>query len=150
MIARVSGSSTMTCTDCHTNDDPQGPRGPHGSKYPFLLSGNYETESKVAESPFAYAFCYACHDRRSILDGESFPLHELHVVGRTDKGQLGTSCYTCHASHGSVDGPHLLRLQPSRMKGEALSGRLEFIDLGERSGECWLSCHGFNHAGSRY
>ena len=104
----------------------------------------------MLESPFAYEFCYGCHDRRSILDGDSFPMHELHVVGRTDQGKLGTSCYTCHASHGSADAPHLLRFVQSVVRGEAVSGRREFVDMGDRSGECWLSCHGYNHAGARY
>lgn len=143
-------SSTMTCSSCHTNDDPDGPQGPHGSRHRYLLSGNYETDSEVAESPMAYEFCYACHDRRSILDGESFPLHELHVVGNPMSGRLGTSCYTCHASHGSVDYPHLLRFQTSAVSREKVTGQLRYSDTGDRSGECWLSCHGYNHAGSRY
>jgi Zn finger protein HypA/HybF involved in hydrogenase expression len=150
VIARFAPSSSMTCSDCHTNDDPDGPRGPHGSRYEFLLSGNYETELEVAESPFAYEFCYSCHDRQSILDGDSFPLHELHIVGNTAKGKIGTSCYTCHSSHGSMDAPHLLRFSASRIRPEEVTRQLRFNDFGDRSGECWLSCHGFNHAGSRY
>jgi hypothetical protein len=150
LIARFAAASTMSCSSCHTNDDPDGPRGPHGSRHRFLLSGNYEIDSKVAESPAAYQFCYSCHDRRSLLDGESFPLHELHIVGNTSKGKLGTSCYTCHASHGSVDGPHLLRFVASTVKVEDATRQLRFIDLGERSGECWLSCHDYNHSGARY
>jgi hypothetical protein len=140
----------MTCSDCHTNDDPDGPRGPHGSQHRFLLSGNYMTDSEVAESPMAYEFCYSCHDRRSLLDGESFPLHELHIVGDPMKGRLGTSCYTCHASHGSMDYPHLLRFQSSTVRGETVTGQLRFSDKGDRTGECWLSCHGYNHAGASY
>ena len=150
LIARLAATSTMTCSSCHTNDDSSGPRGPHGSRHRFLLSGNYPIASEVAESPLAYEFCYSCHDRRSLLDGESFPMHELHILGNTSKGKLGTSCYTCHASHGSTDGPHLLRFVASTVQAETVTRQLKFIDLGERSGECWLSCHGYNHSGASY
>jgi predicted CXXCH cytochrome family protein len=150
LIARAAASSTMKCSDCHTNDDVQGPRGPHGSRHPFLLSGNYETGSEVVESPFAYEFCYSCHDRGSILDGDSFPLHELHIVGNLATGNLGTSCYTCHASHGSMDAPHLLHFSASRIRPDDTTRQIRFVDLGDRSGECYLSCHGYNHSGARY
>jgi len=30
------------------------------------------------------------------------------------------------------------------------SGRLEFIDLGQGSGQCYLTCHGMNHNPRQY
>jgi len=39
----LTASSLITCTDCHSNDDPAGPKGPHGSSYRYILSKNYTT-----------------------------------------------------------------------------------------------------------
>jgi predicted CXXCH cytochrome family protein len=140
-------SSVINCTDCHNNSDPNGPRGPHGSDFRYLLERGYNSMDYVPEGESQYALCYKCHDRRSILANESFPLHELHVV------YAQTSCFTCHASHGSQINRHLIkvnegidlhRVQPSR------SGRLEFLDTGRFAGECFLNCHGVDHDPKRY
>ena len=40
--------------------------------YEPLLAYNYETRDPVTESQQAYALCYKCHLRRSILADESF------------------------------------------------------------------------------
>ncbi len=82
--------NVMKCSACHTNDDPNGPRGPHGSNNRFLLSGNYDIEPIMDESSYAYEFCYSCHSRASILSNESFPLHKEHIVGDPLKGIPGT------------------------------------------------------------
>src|SRR6185369_17993520 len=62
--------STITCGDCHGNDDPNGPKGPHGSRYANILVDNFVTQDKVVESQHAYALCYRCHNRNSILGNE--------------------------------------------------------------------------------
>jgi hypothetical protein len=135
----------MTCSDCHTSDDPNGPRGPHGSNHRYLLSGNYRTDVYGEESSYAYEFCYSCHDRTSILANESFPLHREHIVGDPISGRSGTSCYTCHASHGSSRYPHLLKFNPEAVSPENSTRLTEFREMGSRSGQCYLSCHGHNH-----
>ena len=140
----------MRCTDCHTNDDPNGPRGPHGSNHRFLLSGNYDIDPVTEESPLAYEFCYSCHDRFSILDNESFPLHREHIVGDPIRGIPGTSCFTCHASHGSVEYAHLLRFNANAVSPDRTTGQIRYLSMGERSGECYLSCHGYDHGPERY
>ncbi|MFQ5720987.1 MAG: cytochrome c3 family protein [Candidatus Aminicenantales bacterium] len=140
-------SSIINCTDCHNNSDLNGPRGPHGSNYEYILERNYNKNDFISESPQQYELCYKCHKRESILGDESFPYHSLHVVnGRT-------SCYTCHSSHGSQVNTHLIRyneeIDPFRIQASS-SGRLEFIDMGRFSGQCFLRCHGVDHNPKSY
>jgi hypothetical protein len=135
----------MRCSDCHGNDDPNGPRGPHGSMNRFLLSGNYEIDVQVDESSYAFQLCYQCHDRQSILADESFPYHSMHVSGDPLTNRRGTSCFTCHASHGVAGAPNLIRFNPQAVEPESFTRRLEYRQTGPRSGECFLSCHGYDH-----
>lgn len=137
LVNPLTASSLIKCTDCHNNDDPKGPRGPHGSNYRYILARNY-TETDGAEGPLQYALCYGCHRRNSILGNESFQFHNLHIVF------VGASCRTCHNSHGSAQYTHLIDFETSSVR-PSKSGRLEFIDLGRRAGECFLTCHGKNH-----
>ncbi|MBW7904533.1 MAG: hypothetical protein LC135_07945 [Phycisphaerae bacterium] len=139
---------TMNCQSCHNNPDARqlgggGANGPHGSRYEFLLAARYETRDFTIESPQAYALCYQCHDRGSILGDESFPYHRVHVVnGRTP-------CSACHTAHG-VSGPsrehsHLINFDVSIVGGER-----QFIDLGRQAGSCTLTCHGVRHVNFTY
>jgi cytochrome c553 len=149
MSLAVTGSS-MSCADCHTNDDPNGPAGPHGSSYPKLLNRNYNTDLYVDESPYEFDFCYQCHDRNSILADESFPWHSEHLVGDAITGRKGTSCYTCHASHGSQSGQHLIRFNPDRVSPSPRFGIREYRQTGEGRGECYLLCHDHAHEPAAY
>ncbi len=144
------GRTTMNCSDCHRSEDPSGPRGPHGSMYKFMLSGNYSVEAEADESPLAYQFCYSCHERNSILGNESFPLHREHIVGDPFKGIPGTSCYTCHASHSSERNLFLVRFNREAVSKTQPDNRMEFRSLGAKSGECYLMCHGKSHDPARY
>ena len=146
----LSARNTMKCSDCHTSDDPNGPRGPHGSNYRFLLSGNYDIGINTDESPFAYEFCYSCHDRSSILGDESFPLHRQHIIGDPIRGINGTSCYTCHASHSSKTSEHLIDFNREAVSAVPVTGRLSYSTLGSQGGECYLTCHGHVHNSGRY
>lgn len=141
---------TMTCSDCHRSEDPRGPRGPHGSMYEFMLGGNYSTDGRGDESPLAYQFCYSCHDRNSILGNESFSLHREHIVGDPIRGVPGTSCYTCHASHSSETNPFLIRFNREIVSEVQPGNRIDYRSLGEKSGECYLTCHGQTHNPGRY
>jgi predicted CXXCH cytochrome family protein len=140
----------MKCSDCHTNDDKDGPRGPHGSNHRFLLSGNYRIDPYGEESPFAYEFCYSCHDRFSILSNESFPYHREHIEGNPLKNMPGTSCYTCHASHGSPENKNLIRFNPAAVTDDTKTGTTRYRTLGDGSGECYLTCHNHIHSPARY
>jgi hypothetical protein len=149
MKAGMPASRMMRCTDCHGNDDPDGPRGPHGSSYPGLLVDQYDRSPRADESPFAYALCYRCHSRESITSNESFPLHREHIEGSLERSIPGTSCATCHNVHGSLEHTHLIQFNREVVSPD-VSGRMTFIDLGERRGECYLQCHSKNHGPARY
>lgn len=146
-----SDISTLTCSDCHASDDSSSPRGPHGSKYQGLLTDNYSTGDNIAESSFAYGMCYKCHKRSSILGNDSFKLHSRHIVGEGNFKGGGTSCYTCHSSHGSTENRYLIRFNREYVS-ESSTGKLKFVEKGtyEFHGECWLTCHGVDHNPKTY
>lgn len=143
--------SVIKCADCHGSDDQNSPKGPHGSKYEGLLVENYSTSDGVVESDFAYGLCYKCHKRTSILNNESFPFHSRHITGERNFKGGGTSCYTCHNSHGSVENRYLLKFNRDIVK-ESSSGKLQFVEKGVNTfhGECYLTCHGVDHNPKTY
>jgi len=150
--------SMITCTDCHNNDDARalggtGPNGPHGSLFEPLLARNYETDDFTVESANAYALCYGCHIRDSILGDESFPLHRRHIV------DLRAPCGVCHDAHGvsrgqgnSVNHSSLINFDLSVVSpADSPSGRrIEYVDTGRLAGNCTLTCHGLTHIGFPY
>lgn len=142
--------SMISCSDCHGSDEPDAPGGPHGSIYRGLLKRNYETEDGYPESAFAYALCYTCHDRGSILSNESFSLHQQHIQGFSPD-QPGTSCYTCHDAHGSTMNPYLLTFNQAVVE-PTKEGKLEYKAEGVAAfhGSCTLVCHGVEHNPKTY
>ena len=146
-----SDISIIKCVDCHSSDDTTSARGPHGSKYQGLLTDNYSTGDNIAESSFAYGICYKCHKRSSILGNESFPSHSRHITGERNFKGGGTSCYTCHSSHGSTENRYLIRFNREFVT-ESSTGKLKFVEKGTYMfhGECWLSCHGVDHNPKTY
>lgn len=158
LIPPMQVGSVIGCTDCHDSDNAgRGPAplqatGPHGSIYEPLLIDNYETGEFVTESPQAYALCYRCHDRQSILGDESFPLHNAHVVrGRS-------SCASCHDAHGisrtqgnSRNHSNLINFDLNVVRPAGGTGsRIIFEDRGMYQGSCTLTCHGVVHVGFEY
>lgn len=148
LLPAVRSRTVIGCQDCHNNPDARelggfGPNGPHGSRFEFLLSDQYETADFTIESPQAYALCYKCHDRNSILADESFRLHNLHVVrGRAP-------CSACHAPHGVTGSRgqhgHLINFDFTIVGGQRF-----YNDTGQFSGSCTLTCHGVNHVNLSY
>ena len=140
--------SVIGCGTCHGSENPDSPRGPHGSNNQHLLTDNFSTKDGESESAFAYALCYRCHSRTSILSDESFRFHSLHIKGKGASawGSDGTSCYTCHDSHGSTEYKYLLRFNRDVVVPNS-KGILKFVEKGVSSfhGECYLSCHGVDH-----
>lgn len=143
-------SSLIYCTDCHSSDSGKaaggtGPSGPHGSQYKPLLALRYDTIDRTSESEAAYALCYKCHDRNSILNDESFKYHKKHVVDQQ------TPCSVCHDPHGipSAQGnlannTHLINFDTKIVTPDP-QGRLQFNDTGRYSGNCNLVCHNKLH-----
>jgi hypothetical protein len=142
--------SLISCKDCHGSDDPNGPKGPHGSIYPGLLVLNYQMGDERSESQEDYALCYKCHDRVSILSNESFQYHSLHIQGGSG-GQDGTSCFTCHDAHGSSYYPHLIKFNED-VVFENADRKLKYEAQGysARHGACYLNCHGVEHNPKEY
>jgi predicted CXXCH cytochrome family protein len=150
--------SIITCTDCHNSDNARaaggsGANGPHGSMFEPLLVANYETDDLTTESAEAYALCYRCHNRDSILGDESFSRHRRHIV------DIRTPCGVCHDAHGIYRGQgnarnnsHLINFDLSVVSSaDTPSGRrIEYEDTGRLAGSCTLTCHGFSHVGFPY
>lgn len=133
LMAPLSAGSTITCSNCHGNDDASGPKGPHGSNYDHILRANYTTESGP-ESPDAYDLCYGCHNRDSILNDQSFKSHKRHVA------YASISCFACHASHGSKTYESLISFDDRIVLPNAL-GQRYFVQLLPGKPRCFLSCH---------
>ncbi len=150
LLPPLTTGSTIACADCHDADDSRrlggsGPAGPHGSIFRPLLVRRYDTMDGSAESPAAYALCYRCHQRDSILQDVSFTKHHLHVV------DVRAPCSVCHDPHGIYSGQgtlqtaaHLIDFDRAVVLPNAL-GKLEYVSLGAGHGQCSLSCHGKDH-----
>ncbi len=137
LISPLTTGSLLKCSTCHNNDDVVGPRGPHASSNKHILVKNF-SDIDGPENEFQYELCYGCHRRNSILANETFTYHNLHIV------TVQTSCRTCHNPHGSTMYSHLIELDAFSISPSS-SGRFGFVDLGSRSGECYLTCHGKDH-----
>ncbi len=143
LLQNYNTTSMIYCADCHGSDDASI-RGPHGSRYAPLLTHNYSTRDNTKESPQAYALCYQCHNRASILEDRSFKKHKEHIDGED------TSCATCHDPHGVRENSHLINFDRS-VVGPASNGVGPiFEDRGNFTGSCTLSCHGENHIDEDY
>jgi predicted CXXCH cytochrome family protein len=159
LIAPLTTGSRMYCTDCHNNDQGanaggSGPNGPHGSTYTPLLERQLLLTDNNTESIANYALCYKCHSRDSILADDSFKGanslnqdrgHRYHIVDQK------TACSTCHDSHGVATVPHLINFNTGTGYVTASSnGRIEYVSTGTGSGNCSLTCHGFDHNATSY
>ncbi len=149
LIAPLTESSVIYCTDCHASDGAS-PAGPHGSIYPQILKYRYETTDFTQESATNYELCYSCHDRNSILGDQSFDDHDKHIRGED------TPCSVCHDSHGisntqgnNTNNTHLINFDLNVVSPDQM-GRLRFEDLGNFRGRCYLTCHGKNHKPKGY
>lgn len=151
-------NSVIYCTDCHSNDEGpgnngQGPGGPHGSRYPYLLERNYETNDNTSESTAAYALCYKCHDRDALRDKDltGFEEHKKHIEGED------APCSACHDPHGvsstqgtAANNSHLINFDLNIVQPSSSTGLLFFEDLGISTGQCYLTCHGQDHNPEEY
>ncbi len=156
LISPLTTGSTIKCTDCHNNDNSNGPNGPHGSNFEPILKRQYLTQDPTTESASAYALCYQCHDRNSILGNESFSEHSRHIGGGGGgmgggMGGLNTPCNVCHDPHGvsvtqgnSTNNSKLINFDRSVVSPSS-SGILRFESTGQFAGRCYLRCHNNNH-----
>lgn len=148
LVSSYTPSSLISCTDCHNNDQGpaaggQGPNGPHGSAYAPLLDQRLVMTDYQAESQAAYALCYKCHGRKSILSNASFPEHRRHIV------DAKASCTTCHDAHGVNTSPRLINFNSGYVSAGS-SGPAAFQSTGRFQGSCTLTCHGKTHDNKSY
>lgn len=142
-------ADTMECSDCHSSSTGDT-AGAHGSDHAGLLVARYSTQDYTSESESAYALCYRCHDRSSLLADESFP-HKRHVVDQQ------TACSVCHDSHGIASSggnftgnARLINFRTDVVFPSPVSGRREFQSTGVFQGTCFLECHNAVHEGTSY
>jgi len=155
LISPLTTASTIACTDCHNSDASSvaggtGPDGPHGSAFEPILARQYVTLDNNPESASAYALCYGCHSRSSILADQSFKKHNEHVVKKK------APCNVCHDPHGvsatqgtSQNNTHLINFDISVVQPNN-KGLRRFVDKGRFTGSCDLLCHGENHDNKSY
>ena len=155
LIPPLTESSIIYCSDCHNNDGAQSPvsgsSGPHGSSHPFLLARRYRTGDNIVESPDAYALCYGCHNRNSILGNASFPRHAVYIIEKR------ISCSVCHDAHGidfgqgnPLNNAHLINFDAALVQPDPQTGRLEYRSDTPRTGSCALRCHSTDHSPKTY
>lgn len=145
LIAPLTASSVIYCTDCHASNGSNSPAGPHGSIYPSILKYQYITADRTSESSSNYALCYSCHNRNYIIsENSSFKYHKKHIIDER------TPCNACHDPHGinnaqgnSANNSNLINFDLSIVK--PWNGQIRFEDTGNRTGRCYLTCHGENH-----
>lgn len=154
LIAPLTTSSMIYCSDCHASDGTGSPVGPHGSVYPHILMFNFTTANNTPESYQAYRLCYQCHDRTKIIsqNPNSFQdkVHRKHIVGED------TPCNACHDPHGisstqgnPTNNTHLINFDISIVQLNS-NGQRRFEDQGVFHGRCYLNCHGENHNPKSY
>ncbi len=152
LAPRLKVTSRIHCTDCHGSDSATGAKGLHGSRFRPLLRRQYTVRDPSAESPRAYALCYSCHERSSILADRSFSQHEGHIVDQK------TSCAICHDPHGvnvarstGVAGTHLINFERRTVRpSKTTQTGAIFEDKGRLKGSCTLYCHGEDHVDRNY
>jgi predicted CXXCH cytochrome family protein len=137
LVRVLSITDRIGCTDCHGNNDSMGPKGPHGSDYSPILIAQYRMEDGP-EDAREYELCYMCHDRRSVLGDESFRRHNRHVVSEQ------TSCFTCHASHGSTNS-HLIEFNTLVVSSSPTDGGPIYQTGTAGNPRCYLECHSADH-----
>jgi predicted CXXCH cytochrome family protein len=150
LVQNLTTASIIYCTDCHSAESTSNGAGPHGSAYRPLLVRNYVVADNTPESQTAYALCYGCHNRSSILADRSFPDHKKHIVDKK------TPCSVCHDPHGvsarqAPSQVHLMNFDkkvvlPSRSTGKGPS----YTSSGTFRGSCTLYCHGKDHVNMKY
>lgn len=142
LVSGITENSTIGCSDCHGNNEPNGAKGPHGSEYSPILLDQYKTEDGP-EGRDAYQLCYNCHSRTSIIGDESFKRHKLHVVTNE------YSCHNCHNAHGSRENESLILFDEDVVSASGTSGGPEFLPGAGGMPKCSLSCHGVDHSSTK-
>ncbi len=138
--AGIAPPGPYDCSQCHN---------PHAgdSGASMLLRGSYETAEYVSyvADPDPYNACWACHSTSIVDDSTYFREHRRHI--RIQQ----SSCSACHYSPHGVTHVELIRFNPSYVAPSAVQGSgPAFVDNGDHSGSCTLTCHGVDHGPYNY
>jgi predicted CXXCH cytochrome family protein len=142
LIPPLTATSRMGCNSCHGND--RGEWAPHGSTFSPILQMQNITTDRTNESAAAYALCYSCHDRNSILSDNTFREHSRHIQGEN------APCNVCHDPHGvSATNGGTARFNSRLINFDTNvvtpnNGVLQ-LDFQDGNGTCTLVCHGDTH-----
>jgi len=145
-------SSITYCSDCHVNATNLAD-GPHGSPRLHILGGGQNYSTTVANgSPrvTSQEVCFLCHNYQTYVTGQTgtshFSFHEKHM-----DNNWGTTCYTCHDSHGSEQ-QHLINFDTSvvTIPSGYDSQTAWFYNASTGRAGCYLQCHGDNHNPEQY
>ncbi|MGN6187201.1 MAG: cytochrome c3 family protein [Thermoanaerobaculia bacterium] len=126
-------TSRVRCTDCHSSDNDRV-RGPHGSRYEFLLKKQAITSTN-RQTTQRDNLCFDCHAYTVYGDASSsatqlaasrFSAHALHVDTQR------VPCYSCHETHGSARNAALIAMN----RGALLS-----YSQNANGGTCTSACH---------
>ena len=157
LLSPLTTNSVIKCTDCHSNNNISGPRGPHGSTNNTLLERRYVTSDPNPYSSGDYAMCFKCHSETSLRNNASGFPHNIHIgagggfgMGGMGGGPINASCNVCHDPHGvaspgnSVNNSKLINFNTSVVSTNSV-GALRYESTGRFQGRCYLACHGMNH-----
>ncbi len=112
LLKGFTATSTMNCTDCHSDPDTlagTGPKGPHGSSYWPILNAPHD-ETTGQSGTWNDHLCFRCHDKNVYTNasgssaewwrtGFSDGRRNLHVFHNMRRN---APCMTCHSAvpHG--------------------------------------------------
>ena len=148
LIAPLSASSQIKCSDCHASDGSGAAKGPHGSIYPRILKANYNLNVSTnlpnhsdATLATEFALCAQCHDMTTV--------NSIHSTMKGGHFLAYTTCNSCHDPHGYSGGDplynsHLINMStiatgPTRRDGYFLQQN------GDGTGVCAFECHAKSH-----
>ena len=103
------GKQTMYCADCHGQGSSYtpgvgpvatAPQGPHGSDYPFMLRGNWNTETKIGA--LTNHLCGYCHQPGTGTASPRSGFGSNHDAGCGGDMSPAKNCMFCHVAvpHG--------------------------------------------------
>lgn len=138
--AGIAPVSPYGCSQCHN------PHGEYG--YGRLLRNQYDTAEYVpyTTSPDPYTACWTCHNSSTVVnDTTFFNRHNSHIVN------YQAPCTACHFSPHGAPATELVRFNPGFVtKSLSADAGPTYMDGGDRTGGCTLTCHGRDHNNFSY
>ena len=138
--AGIAPLGPYACTQCH---NPHGDNG-----YGRLLRNTYNTSAYVtySASPDPYQACWSCHSATAIVnDTVYFSRHNSHIVSHQ------APCTACHYSPHGAPSTELVKFNPAFVTPSVLANAgPSYVDGGNHTGTCTLSCHGADNNNVTY